>query len=89
LPYGPLAREAWAPAPDGRRVSVAAVQTYTRGTESAAEDKNDDDHDRAAAHAAQVMARLTPFLAFADRRTGYPGGSQFRRGSRQARCDYA
>jgi adenosylhomocysteine nucleosidase len=36
LPYGPLAREAWAPTPDGRRVRVAAVQTYTRGTESAA-----------------------------------------------------
>jgi adenosylhomocysteine nucleosidase len=28
--------------------------------------KNDDDHERASVHAAEVMARLIPFLAFAD-----------------------
>jgi adenosylhomocysteine nucleosidase len=36
LSYGPLAHEAWAPTPDGQRVRVAAVRTFTRGTESAA-----------------------------------------------------
>lgn len=36
LPHGPLAREAWLPAPGGHRIRVAAVQTLTRGTESAA-----------------------------------------------------
>jgi adenosylhomocysteine nucleosidase len=36
LGYGPLAREAWVPAVRGGRVRVAAVQTFTRGTESAA-----------------------------------------------------
>jgi adenosylhomocysteine nucleosidase len=37
LDYGPLAREAWVPAPVGQRaVRVAAVQTFTRGTDSAA-----------------------------------------------------
>ncbi len=36
LGYGPLAREAWVPATGGGRVRVAAVQTFTRGTESAA-----------------------------------------------------
>ncbi len=36
LGYGPMAREAWVPAVGGGRVRVAAVQTFTRGTESAA-----------------------------------------------------
>jgi adenosylhomocysteine nucleosidase len=36
LRHGPLAREAWLPAYGGQRVQVAAVQTLTRGTESAA-----------------------------------------------------
>ena len=36
LRHGPLAREAWLAVPAGRRVRVAAVQTLTRGTESAA-----------------------------------------------------
>jgi adenosylhomocysteine nucleosidase len=36
LPHGPLAREAWVPAAGGLPVRVAAVQTFTRGTESAA-----------------------------------------------------
>ena len=34
--HGPLAREAWLPAPGGDRIRAAAVQTFTRGTESAA-----------------------------------------------------
>jgi adenosylhomocysteine nucleosidase len=36
LRHGPLAREAWLPARGGQPVRVAAVQTLTRGTESAA-----------------------------------------------------
>jgi adenosylhomocysteine nucleosidase len=36
LRHGPLAREAWLPASDGRRIRLVAVQTLTRGTESAA-----------------------------------------------------
>ena len=36
LHHGPLAREAWWPATGGRRVRLAAVQTLTRGTDSAA-----------------------------------------------------
>lgn len=36
LRHGPLAREAWLPASGGRRIRVAAVQTFTRGTDSAA-----------------------------------------------------
>lgn len=36
LGHGPLAREAWLPAAGGAKVRVAAVQTWTRGTESAA-----------------------------------------------------
>lgn len=35
LRYGPLAREAWLPGPGGRPIRVGAVQTFTRGTESA------------------------------------------------------
>jgi adenosylhomocysteine nucleosidase len=36
LRHGPLAREAWLPAAGGGRVRLAALQTLTRGTESAA-----------------------------------------------------
>jgi adenosylhomocysteine nucleosidase len=36
LGHGPLGREAWLPAAGGGQVRVAAVQTFTRGTESAA-----------------------------------------------------
>lgn len=36
LRHGPLAREAWVPAVGGGRVRLAAVQTLTRGTDSAA-----------------------------------------------------
>ncbi|GIE75225.1 hypothetical protein Aph02nite_11750 [Actinoplanes philippinensis] len=35
LSYGPLAREAWLPDAENRPIRVAAVQTYTRGTDSA------------------------------------------------------
>ncbi|MEU8606930.1 hypothetical protein AB0C29_02865 [Actinoplanes sp. NPDC048791] len=36
LPEGPLAREAWIPAPGGQRVRIAAMQTLRPGTDSAA-----------------------------------------------------
>jgi len=36
LSHGPLAREAWLERPAGRRIRVAALQTFTPGTDSAA-----------------------------------------------------